>query len=150
MNVKYVRLTAYICTFLIFFIAIYDGIIIAFSNIDSSVSVWFASFGYYFVPVFGCSFLLSHFFSTRPVLGDVTSSMVWYKFIATVSVIISTLYDVLTIQFFNPNHAISSIPPLPTLAEWPIPVIFIGVVCGKYLGTMSPTQPAGERKNNVI
>ncbi len=146
-NMNYVKLTSYICTFLLFFIAIYDGLAIFLSgNIDASVSVWFATFGSAFVPMFSLSFLLGHFFGTRPDKNaPKPAHMIPWKFAITVTCIVASLYDILALKFFNPNHAISSIYPLPALAEWPILVIICGAICGKYLGTMSPVRPAGSK-----
>lgn len=147
MKINYIKLTAYILTFLVFFIAFYDETVILLSgNIDPSVSIWFAAFGGCFVPMFGISFLLGHFYGVLPSkTATKPAHMTKFKFACTFTVIATTLYDVLVLQFFNPNHAISSIPVLVTIAEWPISVIFTGVVCGKYLGTMSPTRPVGDK-----
>ena len=144
---NYVKLTSYVCTFLLFFIAIFDAVTIYLSgSIDSSVSIWNASFGSSFVPMFTMAFLLGHFFGTRPIKdAPKPSSMIPWKFAITTGCIVASLYDILALKFFNPNHAISSIPLLSAIAEWPLAVIFIGVICGKYLGTMSPTRPAGEK-----
>lgn len=147
MKINYIKLTAYICTFLVFFLAIYDGVSISLSgSIASSVSIWFAGFGCYFTPMFGMSFLLGHFFGVKPVKNaPIPPHMSKLKFGCTLLTIVATLYDILVIQFINNPHPISSIPLLMEISKFPLIVILFGLLCGKYLGTMSPTRPAGEK-----
>ncbi len=74
--------------------------------------------------------------------------MTHIKFAITTATIVATLYDVLVLQFFNKNHAISNLPPFEQMSHFPILVIILGLVCGKYLGTMSTTRPSEQRRDN--
>lgn len=129
-----VRVTKILCTLVALFIALYDLFVVATTHsIVGSVSAWFASFSPYFFPVFGLSFLVGHFFSEKTEAGTKFVKMVRWKFYLTAVVIVTTLVDIITIQFFNEKLALSNL--LPSFP--PFPVAMVGMICGKYLGTIN-------------
>jgi len=142
---NYTKLTAYICTSLILLLAIYDGIIVKTTGgITVSVSIWFAQFGLMFAPLFSIGFLLGHFYGDKPKEGSKPASMTSFRLACTVTMIVSGLYDIITVQFFNPNHTISHLIPT-NLTNYPLFTIVGGMIVGKFLGKMDPTKPAGDK-----
>ena len=102
------------------------------------------SFGCYFTPVFGMSFLMGHFFGKSPQHKAKSVRMTKFHFFCTLSTIVATIYDIIMIQFLTKGLALSSLPLLLKVGQYPMGVIFLGLLAGKYLGAMSPTIPAGD------
>lgn len=146
--INLLKLTSCICIVVVFFIAIYDGIVVfSTHSIEDSVSMWFASYSGYCVPVFGCSFLLGHFFGVAAnKLAKIPANMKFYKLIITTLIIIATLHDVLVARILDESHLISMLPYIKELNGYNMCLMIGGVIAGKYLGTMDPAVPAGVSK----
>lgn len=140
------KTTAILCTSVLLLVAIYDGVVVGLSdNINDSVSIWFASYSAYCVPVFTCAFLLGHFFGiVADKFAKIPANMVWWKMWITTTLISVTCYDVICAHV-NVNHMVSNLPLISLLNGWNMTLMVVGLFAGKYLGTMDKTKPAGDK-----
>ena len=133
------KVTSWICYATAIFLALYDLGIVETAGVDASISAWFEGFSAYVVPIFGLSFLLGHFFSSKAVKDAPPTSMDKWKFYITIGVITTTLWDMGMIL----RHWPLALSFLFSPVKHPLPICILGIIAGKFLGTMKPVRPAG-------
>lgn len=137
-----VKLTREVVTWSVALIALYDLVIVTYTGgTEASVSSWVESFSGYFVPVYAMMFLAGHFFSAKTDENAKPTNMTPWKFRITAGVIAAFIYDLIVIQTISPRVSISHlISLLITVPTWI--TIVLGLISGKYLGTLYPIKPA--------